>query len=67
MIKKAILKTFDSGTYTASVELIGSPVRLTGVPVSRGIPAGELTAGRWVAVLLLDPSNPSDAVVATVH
>jgi len=66
MIKKAILKSFDSGTYKATVQLSGSAVRLTGVPVSRSIASGEMIADRWVAILFLDPSNPDDAVVATV-
>lgn len=39
MIKKGILKAFDSGTYTATVQVQGSlSVWLEDVPVSRGIP-----------------------------
>ena len=67
MIKKGILKAFDSGTYTATVQVQGSlSVWLDDVPVSRGIPTGEMITGRNVAVLFLDPGNPDDAVVVAV-
>jgi len=41
-------------------------VWLEDVPVSRGIPTGEMITGRNVAVLFLDPGNPDDAVVVAV-
>jgi hypothetical protein len=41
-------------------------VWLDSVPVSRAIPSGEMVAGRRVAVLFFDPSNPKDAVVCAV-
>ena len=67
MIKKGILKAFDSGTYTATVQVQGSlSVWLEDVPVSRGIPTAEMVTGRNVAVIFLDPGNPSDAVVVAV-
>lgn len=67
MVKKGVLKAFDSGTYTATVQVQGSlSVWLENVPVSRGIPTGEMITGRNVAVLFLDPGNPSDAVVVAV-
>jgi len=67
MIKRGILKAFDSGTYTASVQIAGSlSVWLDDVPVSRGIPTAEMVAGRNVAVIFLDPGNPADAVVVAV-
>lgn len=68
MIKKAILKSFHSVTYTAAVQLQGSlSTWLSGVPVSRGIPSGEMIVGRTVVVLLLDETNPGDAVIISVH
>ncbi|MCK4698155.1 MAG: hypothetical protein KAT53_07625 [Dehalococcoidia bacterium] len=68
MIKKGILKAFDSGTYTATVQIAGSlSVWLEDVPVSRGIPTAEMVAGRNVAVIFLDPGNPSDTVVIAVY
>ncbi len=68
MIKKAILKSFDSNNYIANVQIQGSlSVWLHNVPVSRAIPSGEMVAGRWVALLLFDPSNPDDAAVVAVY
>ncbi len=68
MIKRGILKAFDSGTYTATVQVQGSlSVWLDDVPVSRSIPTGEMVTGRNVAVIFLDPGNPSDAVVVAVY
>lgn len=67
MIRKGILKAFDSGTCTATVQIAGSlSVWLENVPVSRGIPTGEMVTGRNVAVIFLDPGNPDDAVVVAV-
>jgi len=65
--KSAILRLFDSGTYLATVEIAGSIGSwLTGVPVSRGIASGELTAGRRVAIIFLDEGNPKDCVLLAV-
>ena len=67
MIRKGILKAFVSGTYLASVQIVGSlSVYLDNVPTSRGIPTAEMVTGRNVAVLFLDPSNFLDAVVIAV-
>ena len=67
MIIKGVLKAFDSGTYTATVQVQGSlPVWLEDVPVSRDIPTVEIVSGRNVAILFLDPGNPDDAVVTAV-
>ena len=67
MIKKGILKAFDSGTYTATVQVQGSlSVWLEDIPVSRGIPTAEMVAGRNVSVLFLDPGNPDDAAILAV-
>jgi hypothetical protein len=67
MIKKGILKSFDSGTYLATVQIAGSlSVWLDNVPTSRAITASEMVTGRNVAVLFIDPSNFSDAVVIAV-
>jgi hypothetical protein len=49
------------------VQLIGSlSVYLDNVPTSRAIATAEMTVGRNVAVLFIDPSNFSDAVVIAV-
>jgi hypothetical protein len=66
-MRRGVLHAFDSGTYTATVEIAGSiAVWLSGVPVSRNIASSELTAGRNVALLQFDATNPVDAVVAAV-
>jgi hypothetical protein len=67
MIKKGILKAFDSDTFLASVQLIGSlSVWLDNVPTSRAIASADMVTGRNVAVLFIDPSNFSDAVLIAV-
>jgi len=67
-LKKAIIKAYDAGTHTATVQIAGSlAVWLTAVPVATDIPAAEVVADRECTVLLFDPSNPEDAVVVTVH
>ncbi len=35
-------------------------------PTNRGIPSGEMSAGRKVAVAALDDANPSDMVIVAV-
>jgi hypothetical protein len=67
MLHSGILKAFDSGTYTATVQLTGSLAEwLRGVPVNRGIASGELVSGRKVAVVLFDASSGADAAVVAV-
>ena len=66
-VRRGVLRSFDSGGYTAAVQVAGSlGVWLPSVPVSRAIAAAELTAGRQVAVLFFDPASPTDAVVTAV-
>jgi len=66
-MKRGVLRDFDAGSYTATVEVAGSiAVWLTGVPVARNIDSAELVDGRNVALLLFDPANPNDAVLAAV-
>jgi hypothetical protein len=66
-VRRGILQSFDDTTYLATVAMAGSlSVWLDGVPVSRALPDAEMTAGRNVAVLFFDASNPEDAVVCAV-
>jgi hypothetical protein len=66
-IRRGSLHAFDSGSYTATVEVAGSIATwLTGIAVARNIDSSELIAGRNVALLLFDPSNPNDMVVCAV-
>ena len=67
-LKKAILKSFNSGSYTATIQLAGSyKVYLEDVTVARNLPTAEMTAGRKVAVIFFDEHNPKEAVVVAVY
>ncbi len=67
-VKKAVLKSFNSGDYTATIQLAGSyKVYLEGVPVARNLPAAEMALGRKVAVIFFDEHNPKEAVVVAVY
>jgi len=67
-LRKAILKNFDSGSYTATVQLAGSrKVYLEGVTVARNLPAAEMALGRRVAVIFFDEHNARDAVIIAVY
>jgi len=67
-LRKAVLKSFNSGNYTATVQLAGSyKVYLEDVAVARNLPAAEMTTGRKTAVLFFDEYNPKEAVVVAVY
>lgn len=67
-IKRGTVKSFDAGSYKATVQMAGSlSVWLEGVTVARNIAAAEMTAGRKCAVLFFDAANPDDAVVVAVY
>ena len=67
-LKKAILKSFDSGDYTATIQISGSyKVYLEGVAVARNIPAADMALGRKLAVVFFDEHNARDAVVVGVY
>lgn len=66
-MKQAILRAFDAGTYTATVELPGSiSAYLSGIPVARNIDSGDMVPGRRVALYFFDLTNPDDAVLFAV-
>ncbi len=66
--KKAELRSFNSGSYTATVRLASSyKVYLEDVTVARNLPASEMSAGRQVAVLFFDEHSPKEAVVVAVY
>ncbi len=66
--RKALLKAFDSTSYLASVQLVGSQkALLVGIPVARNIAAAEMVVGRFVEVTMFDQNNPKDAVVTGVY
>ncbi|HKC76213.1 MAG TPA: hypothetical protein VKF37_18735 [Chloroflexota bacterium] len=63
LAERGTVSSYDAGSNTAQVQLVGSLNRLIGpVPVSLGIPTVSL-AGKNCLVMLLDAHNPSDAVV----
>jgi len=67
-LRNGVLKGFNSGNYTATVQLAGSyKVYLEGITVARNLPTGEMTAGRKVAVIFFDEHNPREAVVIAVY
>jgi len=67
-LRKAVLKSFNSGNYTATVQLAGSyKVYLEDVAVARNLSAAEMNTGRKTAVLFFDEYNPKEAVVVAVY
>lgn len=67
-LRKGVLQSFNSGNYTATVQLAGSyKVYLEDITVARNLPSGEMTAGRKVAVIFFDEHNPGEAVVVAVY
>jgi hypothetical protein len=68
MFKKAELRSFDSGNYTATVRIASSyKVYLEDVAVARNLPVTEMVADRRVAVLFFDEHSPKEAVVVAVY
>ncbi len=67
-LRKAILRSFDSGNYTATVQIAGSyKVYLEDIAVARNLPAAEMTTGRKAAVVFFDDYSPKEAVVIAVY
>ena len=66
-IRRGVVRSFNSRSYTASVQMAGSVATwLHGVPVARNISSSRMRAGSKCAVILFDPANPLDAVVTAV-
>jgi hypothetical protein len=67
-IRKAELRSFNSGNYTAVVRIAGGyKVYLEDINVARNLSAGEMVTGRSVAVIFFDENSPRDAVVIAVY
>ncbi len=67
-MRKGTVKGFDSGSYTATVQVAGSlAVWLSDVPVARNIDAAEMVAGRNCALIFFSESDPRDALVVGVY
>jgi len=66
-LRCGVIKAFDSGSYKATVQLLGSlSVWLEGLAVARNIPAAEMVVGRNCALIFFDETNPNDAVLVAV-
>jgi len=67
-LRKGVLKSFNSGAYTATVQLASSyKVYLEDVVVARNLPAAEMVSGRKVVVGFFDEHNAKEAVVVAVY
>jgi len=67
-LRKAVLKSFNPGDYTATIQLSGSyKAYLEGIAVARNLPAGEMAVGRKLAVMFFDEHNIKEAVVVAVY
>ena len=67
-LKKATLRSFDSGNYTATIEVSGSgKAYLEDIAVARSIPADEMLTGRKLAVVFFDEHNAAEAVIIAVY
>lgn len=65
-IGKAILKSFNSGDYTATIQLAASyEVYMEGTAVARNLSAAEMALGRKVAVIFFDQHKPEEAVASS--
>jgi len=66
--RKAELKSFNSGNYTANIRLTSSyKVYLEDITVARNLPSAEMITGRKVAVLFFDEYSPKEAVIVAVY
>ena len=67
-MRKGILKSFNSGSYTATVQLASSlKVYLEDIAVARNLPSAEMIIGRKAAIVFFDEHNPKEAVVVAVY
>ncbi len=67
-LRKGVLKSFNPGDYTATIQLAGShKVYLEGIAVARNLPAAEMAVGRKMAIIFFDEHNAKEAVVVAVY
>jgi hypothetical protein len=67
-MRKGVLRSFNSGNYTATVQIASSlKVYLEDITVARNIPSAEMLTGRKVAVVFFDEHNPKEAVIVAVY
>jgi hypothetical protein len=67
-IRKAELKSFNSGNYTATVRIAGGyKIFLEDITVARNLASAEMVTGRNVAVIFFDDNSPREAVIVAVY
>ncbi len=67
-LRKGMLKSFNSASYTATVQLASSlKVYLEDIAVGRNLPSVEMVVGRKVALVFFDEHNPKEAVIVAVY
>jgi hypothetical protein len=67
-LRKAELRSFNSGNYTATIRIAGGyKVYLEDLSVARNLATAEMVTGRNVAVIFFDDNNPKDAVIVAVY
>ena len=67
-LRKAVLKSFNSTDYTATIQVSGSyKVYLEDITVARNLQVAEMAAGRKVAVIFFDENNAKETVVVAVY
>ena len=67
-LRKAVLKSFNPGDYTATIQVSGSyKVYLESIAVARNLSAAEMAVGRKVAVIFFDEHNAREAVIVAVY
>jgi hypothetical protein len=67
-LRKAELRSFNSGNYTATVRIAGGyKVYLEDISVARNLASAEMVIGRKIAMIFFDENNPKDAVIVAVY
>jgi len=67
-IRRGVVRGFDEGERTATVELVGTVTTyVPGLPVATHVPSGDLVDGAKAVVILFDCHNPADSVVVGVY
>ena len=67
-VLKGILNSFNTGNYTATIQISGSDkVYLNSVAVSRNIPPEEMIPGRNLVIVFFDNFNSKEAVITGVY
>ena len=62
MIKKAILISYNAGTYKAILQMAGSDkAYLEGVAIAKNMSSAAMVAGCKLAVLFFDENNAAEA------